>query len=1014
MARHRLGRLILIIGLFITAPAYTQTVTIKKKNAALQDVLLEIYNQTQYYFYSNTDLLQKSKRVSINVKNVPLTKALDIIFKNQPVRYTLNEKVIVITAKPFSPPPSTVITDVATLDTTAKELDKVQIIGYGTTTKRYSTGNTNTVSYKTIEIQPVTNPLLALQGRVPGLIVTQSNGLPGAPVNVQIRGRSSIATVNTPLFVVDGVPFSSNPIQIIGGPNGDGSLNYGSPLNLINPDNIESIDILKDADATAIYGSRASNGVILITTKTAKDNQLRVSLNVNKGWGKVSRFSEMFNTSQYLQLRRDELQNSGLEVNAANAPDLVEWDTTAYTDWQRWYMGGTAETSKGSLNLSFGNDHHKFLLSGTYHEETTVLPGQTKYKRGNVHGSYRYDSKNKRFNVISNLFGTFDRTLLSGTTTGGISQIFMTPPHFPVYTESGDYFWTNDRMNYVAELESYYKAGANNFNITSSLSYKLVNNLLLKGFLGYNHVNIDEVKPYPSKAQRPFGGIIPKGISAFGNQLVHNYIIEPQLNYSKVVPSGKIDLLLGATYQHNLRDGEFMLANNFENDDLLEDITNGNIFFSDSAYTHYKYVSFFGRATYRIANKYVINGTLRRDGSSRFGPGRQFGNFYSIAGAWIFSNEHWMNERLPFLSFGKLRVSYGTTGNDAIGDYGFVSTYTSILGYGGQPASVPSSPANPDYRWELNRKFEVGLELGFLRDRMFLSVAWYNNLSTDQLLQQQLPYMTGFESYLANVPAVVRNRGWEFELNTINYHKKNFKWTTQINAFLPKNILKSFPNINNSAYANEFIVGYPLDNYQTLLYNGLNRQNGIPSFADVNNDGVIRNNFSSYNGMGGDKIFVGSSLPKINVGIHNMLTFKSFDLAFLFHYVEQKGYSIFNNLSMMGQMNSWSTFDYWKNQSVGNLPAPSALPQQYLSNFLTSNYSITNSSFLRLKNISLGCEVKDVLKLNKKISSFKLYVQAQNLFTITEYNRYDPETSFIRDIMVPSLRIIQVGAKISI
>ncbi|MBO9571947.1 MAG: TonB-dependent receptor plug domain-containing protein, partial [Chitinophagaceae bacterium] len=429
---------ILIVGLLGSMESHAQLVTINKKKASLQEILLDIYDQTKFYFYTNTDLLKKSKKVDINVKNVSISTALDIAFRNQPVKYELKGQVIIVSKKDI-PPPVIVETDNIE-DTSVQELDRVQVIGYGTTTRRLSTGNVNSVLGDVIQMQPVTNPLLALQGRVPGLIVTQTNGLPGSPVNVQIRGRNSIAASNNPLYIVDGVPFTSSPVQIIGGPNGDGTLNYGSPFNLINPDDIESIDILKDADATSIYGSRGANGVIIITTRKAKDDKLHVNANVNTGFGKVTRTASMMNTQQYLQVRRDGLKNSGLPVNAQYAPDLVLWDTTKYFDWQDWYMGNTATTSNGNLSLSFGNARNKFLISGAYHEETTVLPGDARYKRGGLHASYNYISKNKRFESKTTAFWTGDRTKLNGSIGGATADIVSMPPNYPIYDSTGKYY----------------------------------------------------------------------------------------------------------------------------------------------------------------------------------------------------------------------------------------------------------------------------------------------------------------------------------------------------------------------------------------------------------------------------------------------------------------------------------------------------------------------------------------------------------------------------------------------
>lgn len=850
---------------------------------------------------------------------------------------------------------------------------------------------------------------------MPGLTVTQTNGLPGSPVNVQIRGRNSIAASNNPLYIVDGVPFTSSPIQIIGGPNGDGTTNFASPFNLINPDDIERIDILKDADATAIYGSRGANGVILISTKRAKNNRLGITANISKGFGKITRSALMMNTKEYLQVRRDGLKNSGLPIDEINAPDLVLWDTTKYFDWQDWYMGGTAETSTGNLGVAFGNERNKFLLSGTYYEETTVLPGDTKYRRGNVHGNYRYTSRNKRFESFTNVFWTGDRNKLRGSITGRLAQIFSAPPNYPIYDEDGNYNWANGLTNYIAELEAYYKSKADNINANTVLKYSIIKGLNVRISLGYNGMEANEVRPSPvvSLAPAPFP---LTGSSVFGNQKMRTYLVEPQISYSSKFLRGKIDLLLGSTYQYNTKKGEYNYAN-FTDDKLLEDIQYGNVVFKDSVEIFYKYLSFFGRATYNQGNKYIINATLRRDGSSRFGSGRQFGNFFSVGGAWIFSNEDFFRDKFSFLSFGKIRSSYGTTGNDGIADYGFLITYSNIPPYGNTNAASPSQPANNDYRWELNKKFEIGLDIGILRGRVFLSTAWYHNSSTDQLLLYQLPSTTGFESYQANLAAVVVNRGWEFEINSTNIQNKNFKWLTQANVSFPRNELKKFPGLNTSTYANQYIIGRSLDNLQALKFLSVDPQTGEAKFLDVNGNGIIDLGFSSYNGQNGDNVFVGNTMPSISGGLLNTFVYKKFQLDVFLQFIKQYGYGLDWYFDYLGSMrNSWSLLnDYWRNPGdQSNFPAPMATSSASNKYFVASDRQYSNSSFVRVKNVSLSIDVSNIFRRNKNLEFLKIYVQGQNLFTFSKYNGYDPETSYNRFLMIPPLKMIQIGAKMAL
>lgn len=1004
MKRWRLlSSFILVIGLLSGVESRAQTVTLNKKKASLQEILLDIYRQTKIYFYASADILRSSKKVSINVKNAPLKTALDICFKNQPFQYSLNGQVIVVTERKvgaIARAPDPVSTTEQKEDTIMHELDKVQVIGYGTTTRRFSTGNISSVGFKAIDMQPVANPLLALQARVPGLLVTQTNGLPGSPINVQIRGRNSIAANNNPLYLIDGVPFPSTPVQMIGGPNGDGTTNYGSPMNLISPNDIQSIEILKDADATAIYGSRGANGVILVTTKKGTSNAVHISADINRGFGMVTRMPSMLNTQQYLQLRTEALRNSEMAIDANNAPDIVSWDNTKYTDWQDWFIGGTAGITRGSFSISGGSDVHKILLSSSFHNETTVLPGDTRYKRANVHLNYEYTSRNKRLYVLSNAFYTEDNNRLNGNINGVLGAIATAAPNYPVYTDDGKYYWYGSEYpNPVALLNSYYKAKTGNFNFSNTINYELTKKINFKVALGYNNIGIDEVNAAPSSSKdQTF--FMQKGSSIIGDKRVSTFIAEPQVVFSTSILKSETQFLLGSTIQRSMTEGDYTIYDNFESDKELEDPRRGVGRFSDSIDILYKYISGFARMSSNWKNKYLLNINLRRDGSSRFGPGRQFGNFFSIGAAWIFSNEEFISAKIPGLTFGKLRASYGTAGNDGIADYGFLNTYAPVFPYGDTIAISPTQPANDRYKWEISKKAELAVDVGLLNNRIFLSVVGYYNRSTDMLLMAELPTMTGFPGYLANVPAVVVNKGLEIELSTVNIHRKNFKWKTYFNLSFQKNYLKEYPSINTSVYANQLVIGKPLDNIMALIYTGISPNNGAATFVDVNHNGKTDTS-SSYNMQNGDKVVMGQFSPKWYGAVINSISFKNFEIDIAFQYINQQGYNLRKYYTNAGRIrNVWNQF------VTGPYPAPMANAFKPILDYTMSSAAISNSSFFRLKNVYASYKIP----LKEKV--LQLYIQAQNVFTLSGYDGYDPETSANATLMIPPLKTVSVGAKI--
>jgi TonB-dependent starch-binding outer membrane protein SusC len=899
--------------------------------------------------------------------------------------------------------------------TKINKLDEIQIIGYGTTTKRLGTGSLSEVGSDIIEKQPVTNVLEALEGQVAGLQITQANGLPGSPITVQIRGQNSIAASNNPLYIIDGVPFTSMPVEYIAGPNGGGSLGASSPMNLINPEDIESISVLKDADATAIYGSRASNGVILIVTKKAKSGKEKFQINFNSGVGKTTRMAPLLNTPSYIQLRTNALVNSNLPENSSTAPDLTVWDTTQSFDWQKWYMGGTDRITDFSVNYEGGDLQTSFLLNGAYHDESTVLPGNNSYKRENIHLNVNHHSPNNKFYLNSTIFYTNDNSLFAGTTNGEVLFILQTPPNYPIYDSLGKLNWTGDKTNYFAELKSYMKSQSDNLNMSVAFRYNILPGLNLNANIGYNKVESNQNQAYPITSINP--AYNPTGNAVFANQNATTALFEPQINYSKKNGRGDFGLLLGSTIQNSTLSNRYLYAVGYTNDLLIESLNYGTIAYQSENSTNYKYLSFYGRMTYNWSNKYIFDLNFRRDGSSRFGPGKQFGNFGSIAGAWLFSNETAIKNKVHWLTHGKLRASYGTVGNDGIGDYGYLSIYTNTTNYGNANAILPSQIANPDFQWEINKKFEIALEVGALKDKILGTLSWYHNIADNQLVGYSLPSITGFTSYQANLPAVIENSGWEFELNTITLKTTFFTWTSSLNFAVPQNKLVSFPGLASSTYANAYVIGEPLSIVQKFKFLGVDPKTGLSLIQDVNKDGQIIPS-SSYNGQGGDYVIAGKTSPDFFGGFNNSFEYKGFQLDIFIQFVKQEGYNDFSySMPVFGQpYNVWNDYlGYWRNPGdKAVIPKPFATTDNSLLQFSNSDATFTDASFIRLKTVSISYTFKKLAIHQFKISSLNLFLRGQNLLTITNYKGYDPETAGNPTLLVPPLKMISAGIKCSL
>ncbi len=469
--------------------------------------------------------------------------------------------------------------------------------------------------------------------------------------------------------------FSQTAGSILGGSDG---AHGNSPLSSINPADIESIEVLKDADATAIYGSRGANGVILITTKKGEQGKTNVGVNFYSGIAQVSRQMDLLRTSDYLTMRKEAFKNDNAIPAIWNAPDLVLWDSTRHTNWQKELIGGTARINDVNISISGGDRNTQFLLSGGFHRETTVFPGENHDQRISALASVTNTSPNQKLKTSFSVNISKSFTDLPGKdlTYTSLSLALNAPS---LYGQGGEVNWdgwVSPVENPLAFLKRKYEATTGNLVTNVTVGYKLIAHLEAKISFGYTNIESDAVTTYPKSSYNP-NEYVPPNSSVFGNSSFHNWVAEPQLNWSSPLGRGTIDVLGGATFLSQNRKGLSQYAQGFASEALMQNLAAApTVTPATNYYADYRYQAFFGRLNYVHDNKYVINLTARRDGSSRFGPGNQFSIFGAVGAAWIFSKEAFMSDLMPFLSFGKLRGSYGTTGNDQIGDYQFLNSYT--------------------------------------------------------------------------------------------------------------------------------------------------------------------------------------------------------------------------------------------------------------------------------------------------------------------------------------------------
>jgi TonB-linked SusC/RagA family outer membrane protein len=868
--------------------------------------------------------------------------------------------------------------------------------GYYNTTKRESTGSISRITAKEIEKQPVNNPLAALQGRMPGVQVLQTSGVPGSGFEVRIRGQNSIMAGSEPLYIIDGVPYPSTSLSYSGvaGPIIP-SANV-SPLNAINPAIIESIEVLKDADATAIYGSRGANGVVLITTKKGKAGKTRFTISSSAGFAHITRKRDLLNTQQYLEMRKEAFANDGITEYPENAYDVNgTWDQNRYTDWQEKLIGETAEIRSLQAMVSGGNEQTQFLLSGMTQKETTVYPGDYEYDRITTHASLTHSGLDDRFNMSFSVGYTLEENKLPEQDFA-LQALSLVPNAPPLYNEEGELNWENNTWaNPLARLQASYEQENKTLFSNLVLSYELINNLSIKLNTGYGVKRLQEYSVIPHTVINPSFGQDSNASAIISSNANRDYwILEPQVEWEKQFGKNRFTVLLGSTFQEKNQDTRGFLGLGFANNSFIYNLGAANtLIILEENKTNYKYHSVFGRINYAYDDKLFLNITGRRDGSSRFGPDNRYGNFGAVGAAWLFSEEL----DLSWLSFGKLRASYGITGNDQIGDYSYLRNYViADYPYDGNIGLLPARHYNPYFQWEKNKKREIALELGMLQQRISTSISYYNNRSSNQLVNFALPGTTGFTTIQSNLDALVENSGWEFELFGELFDGEKFNWDASFNLSLPDNKLLEFPGLENSTYANRYVIGQPLNIVKLYKLKGVNPKTGLFEFVDYNNDGQIT--------AEEDRKYVADLTPKLFGGFSNSLSYENWELNIFFQFVKKDGYNQYLYSSPPGAMLNQpvSVMNRWQqpgDQASMQRFTTGADPEATLaySQFTESTGIISDASFIRLKSVSLTYS----LPFKNTDTSCRISLRGQNLLTWTDFEGGDPEQS---RGFIPSLR----------
>jgi TonB-linked SusC/RagA family outer membrane protein len=873
------------------------------------------------------------------------------------------------------------------LDQSQSNLDQVQVIAYGTTTRGKLISSISTVRSEDIRNLPVTSFDQMLQGLAAGVLVSNSSGAPGKTANTTIRGQNSI-NAGGPLYVIDGTPINSNNL---------GPLDYNlDPFTGINPDDIASIDILKDAGATAIYGSRAANGVILITTKRGKEGKASFTLNAMQGAGIPTGRLHLLGTKNWLALQREAFRNDN---PGTPLPDeLVKVDSTTNTDWQSLVYKPTT-IGEYKMSMSGGSAATQYYMSGGYRKETNPLSG----RKGLERGTFRLNLDNKassRLNISASLGASRDvnqNTQDAANSYSAVDAALQAPPNMTPYDSAGNFTIVPIASGGVGNPLAIFKSKLDNtttqIKTSVHIDYAIWKGLSFHTDLGNDYNSVISKVYFPKAVNAVIQN--PLYDARITNEQVNTYSVEPQLRYNRTFRGDhQVEAVAGSTLQNTSASDNTTYGKGFASDNLQE-LGAAATTFGTSTTTQYSFTSLFGRLNYTYMSRYLVSGTFRRDGSSRFGPDNKFGNFWSLSGGWIFSREK-LFRHLSFLTLGKLRSSYGIVGSDAIGDYTYLDQWTTSV-YGAQPALNPFSAENPNVQWERTAKFDIGLDLGLLHDRVGMTVNYFSNRTDNLLVVKSLPSQTGFTAVAENLPAVVMNRGTELELNTVNIRTGGFQWTTKFNLTWQKNELSSFPGLATaSSYNRLYQVGQPLSLLWGYKFRGVDRATGTPVYDGFNLDGSPSNKTDLFPGYQ----IIGRNSPDYFGGFVNNFSWKGWSLDVFFQFVHgtenRDLFNTLNNSSTSTANQEAGVLRRW--QKPGDITqTPRAATIGYAW-WVTSGIDeqssrfVSDASYWRVKNITLAYTLPPELTSRLKLRSVRFYATAQNLAVFTRYRGVDPET----------------------
>lgn len=888
-----------------------------------------------------------------------------------------------------------------------KTLQEVVVTGYGQQIKREVTGNIAKVGSNEIKDMPLPTFDNALQGKAAGVVVNAGSGKLGQGIQIRVRGQSSVSASNEPLFVIDGIPVTTADLGSFGGAT--------NPLADINPQDIESIEILKDASSAAIFGSRAANGVVLVTTKRGKAGKTNINFGVQVGNSKPSRRIRFLNAQEYRDFylmaaansdRIDGIPQDDPDSYTTYIKDFLEFNslgTNADTDWGALAFQN-APMSQYDLNMNGGNDKTSFYVSGQLLDQKGILIGNALQRiAGRINLEHRMSNK---FTLGANmgLTRTLNNRISGDRQFDNPMQMVALPPitpkidpttNLPVGMPPGDIslpLYYNPLINIG---NAYYNTIVYRNISTVFGQLEVLKGLTFRSEFGVDILNQQEELYYNSKTQRNFGA--PLGLGQNLYTRVENYNTNNFFTFDKMFGEHGLTIVGGMSYQQSQQKNNFIEGRDFPSDAYRMIVSAARKTDGSSSETNFRFLSYFLRANYKFKERYLLGLSARVDGSSRFGNESKYGFFPAASAGWIISEENFLKDN-EIVSFLKLRGSFGRTGNAEIGNFPARGLFSGA-GYAGNPGQAPSQLGNPNLSWETTDQWDVGIDFGILNNRISGEIDYYHKNTTGLLLNVNVPGTTGFTTQVRNVGGML-NKGVEIVLNTDNL-VGDFKWKTSFNAARNINKVTNLDGqiieagLNNMSRA---VEGQPIGVFFTAEYAGVNPENGDALWYRnrVLPDGTLdRSTTNRYNEA--QRVVVGSPLPKWTGGLTNTFSYKGFDLSVFF--TAQLGQKI--NFYGAGRFSS-ANGRFEDNQTADQLNAwtpqnrNTDIPEARLffnNGAQPSSRFIYDGSFVRLRNVTLSYNLPRNYINKLHMTNARIFVTGQNLAIFTKYKGWDPEVN---------------------